>query len=269
MAPQVLPTLSLLALASADSDFSPAFFWSPRDIGVGQSAQHLHEASSHDLEGALSAISGRGKHHFVHPGKHESPEVQLVFLADDLTTERVRSHAERMSNLDSLLKSSTSSLSVPFTTRSPSSPRLFDAAMRVHHSKAEDFLSEHQNFFNDGVPNMVVVELEKAAGAPDLAANDDVIGRLSRLVNERTEGKYMGMLTGMQNTAEGNLPAASRGRLLAASTKSGPEYLHMTPTLLTAYLIMFLLFVIFLNGFCCLFSLQTPRAFPKPKKDDE
>ena len=43
-------------------------------------------------------------------------------------------------------------------------------------------------------------------------------------------------------------------------------FLHTTPTLLTAQLIMLILMVIFLGGFCCLFSLQArdlSRGLPR------
>ena len=49
------------------------------------------------------------------------------------------------------------------------------------------------------------------------------------------------------------------------SAKAPVAYLHTTPTLLTAQVVSLLLFIIFLCGFCCLFSLQTPRKFEEPK----
>ena len=42
-------------------------------------------------------------------------------------------------------------------------------------------------------------------------------------------------------------------------------YLYTGPTLLAAQLVMLMLFLIFISGFCCLFSLQTPKRFDDPK----
>jgi len=260
---------ALVGAVSAASDFSPAFLWSPRETGLGKNAEHLHEASARDLEGAVAAISGRGKHALVQAGERKAPEVQLVFLADELVTETVRSHPSELKNLDNLLKTSTSSLSVPFTTRS-GARRIFDDAPRVAASEAEKYFRENAKIFLDGVPNTVVVELKAAAGAsPEeaLASHDAIVGRLSQYVSRGTGGNYAGLLTGAQAAAAGDL--TTRGRLLAAKPQIElMPYLHMTPTLITAYMIMFLLFVIFLNGFCCLFSLQTPRKFETPAKTE-
>ena len=263
--------LSLVLSVSAATDFSPAFFWSPREVGLGRNTEHLHEASARDLEGAVAAISGRGKHGLVQGGEHAAPEVQLVFLADELTTEAVRSHPAQLQNLENIMKTSPSSLSVPFTTRSADAARLFDDASRVVASEAEEFFRKHVTFFHDGVPNTVVVELSAAAGATAeqaLAAHDAIVGRVSHIVARGTAGNYAGLLTGMQKFAKGDLPPAPRGRRLATQVQVETlPYLHMTPTLLTAYMIMFLLLVIFLNGFCCLFSLQTPKKFDTVKAE--
>ena len=54
-------------------------------------------------------------------------------------------------------------------------------------------------------------------------------------------------------------------RRLSASGAYKP-YLHTGPTLLTAQLVSLILFIIFLSGFCCLFSLQTPKKFEENKE---
>ena len=264
--------LSLVLSVSAATDFAPAFFWSPREVGLGRNAEHLHEASARDLEGAVAAISGRGKHALVQDGEHAAPEVQLVFLANELTTEAVRSHPAQLQNLENIMKTSASSLSVPFTTRSADAARLFDDASRVAASGAEEFFRKHVTFFHDGAPNTVVVELPPPAAGTTaeeaLAAHDAIVGRVSHIVARGTSGNYAGLLTGMQKLAKGDLPPAPRGRRLATQVQVETlPYLHMTPTLLTAYMIVFLLMVIFLNGFCCLFSLQTPKKFDTVKAE--
>ncbi|KAL1525584.1 hypothetical protein AB1Y20_020438 [Prymnesium parvum] len=275
MAAQLGPLLTSLAATALVPDFSPAFLWSPRPIGVGRGAEHLHETPSYDLERAVAAIAGRGKHPLIQAADREAPELQLIFLAPELTTEAVRAHGGSLKNLENLMKTSASSLSIPFTTHSAEAPRLFDGAHRVEAGEADAYFRKYSASLHDSVPNTVVVELKAASGASvseALRAHDELIGRVSSIVEQATGGQYTGLLASMasmQTLASNAVAPGPHGRLLAKSGKDGFGFLHMTPTLLTAYLICFLLFVIFLNGFCCLFSLQTPRSFPKTKKDDE
>lgn len=261
----MLAALSAFSAASAAaSDFTPAFFWSQREIGLGRNAEHLHTVSAQDLEGAVDAITKGKKSALLQSGEHPAPEVQLVFLADELHTETIREHGAGLKNLDHLLKTSTSSLSVPFTTRSADVPRMFDGATRVAASEAEKYLTEHATLYHNGVPDVLVVEL-KAGSKEALTAVDGLIGRISHVVARGTSGNYAGMLTGLQRIASGD-QLMPRGRALATAKQvETMPYLHMTPVLLTAYMVGGLLFTIFISGFCCLFSLQTPKKFDEVK----
>jgi len=190
--------------------------------------------------------------------------VQLVFLADELHTEAVREHGAGLKNLDNLLRTSASSLSVPFTTRTEDVPRIFDGATRVSAGEAEKYLTEHPTLYHNGVPDVVVVEL-KAGSKEALTMVDSLIGRLSHVVARGTSGNYAVMLTGLQRVAVGD-QLAPRGRKLAVAKQvETMPYLHMTPVLLTAYMVGLLLFTIFISGFCCLFGLQTPKKFEEVK----
>ena len=259
-----------VALGFTPTDFTPAFFWSPREIGVGRTAEHLHTVSAQDLEGAIDVITGLRKgtaHPLVTLGQKVAPEIQLVFLADGLHTEAVRQHGAGLKNLENLLQTSASSLSVPFTTRAADVPRIFDSATRLAASEAEKYLIQHASLYHNGVPDVVVVELKVEAAASEkeaLVAFDALVGRLSHIVARATKGNYAGLVTGLQRIAAGD-GQLSRGRLLQATQVETMPYLHMTPTLLTAYLVGLLLFLIFISGFCCLFSLQTPKKFDEPK----
>lgn len=254
--------MCLLGGGAADGEFSPAFVWSPRDIGVGYNAKHFHEVTDSALEEAVTAISARGKHPLIRPGEFEAPEVQLLFLAEKLSTEHVRAKGAEMRNIEKLLKDSASSLSIPFTTRTSGSPRLFGDDIRVDAHEVDQFFLDHADMFTDRKPNRVVVDLKEAMSPGDI---DALVGRVSSLVEAGTSGNYAGLLTGNHEAVPASPPF--KGRKLAAGSKA--YYLHMTPTLLTAYLMLAILLVIFLSGFCCLFSLQTPRAFPKTKKEEE
>lgn len=259
--------------AAAASDFTPAFFWSGREIGVGRNAEHLHSTTSTDLERAIDLITGKqvGGHqpnHLVPIGGHPAPEVQLIFLADELSTEAARQHGAGLKNLQHLLETSASSLSVPFTTRSEELPRIFDSATRLAASDAEKYLTEHATLYHNGVPDVVVVELKpEAASTKDaLVSVDGHIGRLSHVVARGTAGNYAAMLTGLQQIAAGDAMEGSHGRILSVDKNDEKlPYLHMTPALLTAYMVGLLLFIIFISGFLCLFGLQTPKKFDDAK----
>ena len=74
--------------------------------------------------------------------------------------------------------------------------------------------------------------------------------------------------SGVINFAHGQIGARRLlvGEQLApAQLLLSGSYLYTTPTLLTAYMISLMLFIIFISGFCCLFSLQTPKSFDELK----
>jgi len=256
--------LGLFASASAASvhEHAPAFMWSPRATGMGHYVTHQHEASAMDLEHTLLAMGGhrgKGGQPLFQVGEHKAPEVNLVFLVPGLTSESVREHAAAgaLSGVDKMLHDSASSLMVPFTNPSPELPRLFDGATRVQGDAVEDYFQAHSHIFTNGAPDTVVVELAVGSGKAGLDSVDSTVTRISASVSRRTAGNYAGLLSA-------ELKGAHAPRRLASAAEGLP-YLHMGPTLLTAYGVCFLLFVIFINGFCCLFSLQTPKRFEEVK----
>ena len=230
-----------LALAS---DYSPAFLWSPR---AGQQTEHLAAVSGLDVERMSNLFAA------------SSPEVQLVFTVEGLGTEMVRQHGESLASVDGLLQQSASSLTMPFTTAHDE--KLFSSAVRVPGAQAEEYFKAHASLFDNGVADVVVVELPTAGALThaQLAAHDALVHRVTKLVDAGTHGNYAALLTAMRG-------AVSHGVHRRLAAKAAPYYLHTTPTLLTAQLVMLMLIVIFLAGFCCLFSLQTPKRFEDTSK---
>lgn len=227
------------------------FFWSPRGGDAAQTAaEHLGALSGTDIERVSSLLLGKNA--------ASAPEVQLVFLAEGLGTDAVRQHAARLPALDRLLQKSSMSLTVPFTTAHDA--QLFSRTARVAGSQAVAHLKAHTSIFGNGVVDTVVVELPAtgATAEEQLAAHDAVIESVTSAVDAGTRGNYAALLTAKR----GAVSHATHRRLQA--TPSSP-YLHTTPTLLTAQLIMLILMTIFLSGFCCLFSLQTPKRFEESK----
>ena len=260
-------TLALLLPAAACAGYAPAFLWSEKiDVGLGHETQHLHEHGPADLERALAAIQGQPGNAggALMQGKpHASPEVTLVFLLDGLHTDAVREHGASLENVQHLVQHSASSATVPFTSRSDQHATVFEKAIRVPGATAEEYLAARPEIFTNGATDLLVIDVTQAAGSPasSLAAQDALVGRVSRAVSRATNGRYAALVTG------GGLkePVGARRRLAAAaSTKAAA--LRIDRDLLMALLVSLLLIVIFLSGFSCLFSLQTPRKFDDASK---
>ena len=246
--------LSLGALGSV-GEYSPAFFWSPTASAEAASGLEHHAAvSGSDLEHLSSLLL---------KGAHTAPEVRLVFLAEGLDTEEVRQHGGALASVEGLLHKSAASLTLPFTTAHDEKKLFARAAVRVRGgAEAEQYFKTHAPLFSNGVTDTVVVEL-RAEGATieeQLAAHDATIDRVTRAVDAATSGHYAALLTATRGAE-----ARAAHRRLAAKPKAA--YLHTHPTLLTAQLVMLILFVIFLSGFCCLFNLQTPKRFESGDKE--
>ena len=257
--------LLLVAGVGAQYGYSPAFLWSEKlNVGLGRDAQHLHELGSADLERAVAAVQGQAGNTggaLLQGSPPESPpEAHLIFLLDGLHTETVREHGAALSNMHGLLQTSVSSVSAPFTTRSVQQPTLFEKAPRIPGAKAEAYIASHPELFNNGRADLLVIEVPSAAESPaaSFSAQDALVARVSRAVSDATAGRYAALVTGDR------MQAPSTRRRLSAS---GQTPLRIDRDLLTALLIAIVLFTVFISGFCCLFSLQTPRKFDDPSKE--
>ena len=242
-------TLAVGTFAKATSaDFSPVFLWSPQaaPADVSPATEHLAAVSGPDVE-RVAAL-------FAKPTGGTVPEVHLVFLAEYLGTEMVRRHSGRLPALDRLLQNSARTLNMPFTTAHDS--ELYEHAARVTGAEAEAYLEARASLFTNGASDIIVVLLP-AVGAVEahLASHNALIERVTRAVHASTDGNYAAMLCATHS------PAPAQGARRQLSTPPPTAYLHTTPTLLVAQCIVLLLMTIFLGGFCCLFSLQTPKKF--------
>ena len=267
-------TLAFFVATAAAAQHVPAFFWTPTAFDLEmREHEFLREATSADLEQTVAAVVGespapsvKGSALFAgRPAK--APEVQLVFLADGLTTEAVRAHGSKLQALQSLMKKSAASMTAPFTIPTPQKRAFDDAKARIAGADVEEYLRANAQMYSNGAAETVVVELVAADGADaaeTLAAHDETIGKVARAVHAGTNGNYAALLTG----AHGQIGARRLlvGEQLApAQLLLSGSYLYTTPTLLTAYMISLMLFIIFISGFCCLFSLQTPKSFDELK----
>jgi len=257
----------LSLVAGSLASHSPAFFWSGRaNMGLA-GGDHFNEIGGADLQQAITALSGATSlPPLVSSAPAQAPEVQVVFMYDMLSTEDVRSHGgAAFPKLQKLMAEAPSSLSVPFTTRSASAPLHFAGAKVVPAAYAESYLTEYPQLAKNGKTDIMLVNLPmsvKAGKRDDYIANDDLVGRVTAAVAKATEGNYAVLLTGATGSDVEHV--TMRRRLQSADSPT--VGLRITPNLMAALMVSFLLIIVFLSGFCCLFSLQTPKKFEEPKQ---
>ena len=194
-----------------------------------------------------------------------APEVLAVFLHDELATEDVRTHGtDAFPVLQKLMADSPASLSVPFTTRTASLS--FEGATRVAADQAERYLEQHPALATNGKTDVLLIPLpasvQPGKRATAFLEHDALVGRVAAAVGKATRGNYVALLTGMAGGADDVQHVTMRRQLADAEPQVG---LRISPELMAGLMVSFLLIIIFLNGFCCLFSLQTPKKFEEVK----
>jgi hypothetical protein len=247
----MISTVTVLSLGA----FSPAFFWSEKlDIGVGHDAQYLNAATPAHLEqtltGTLSALAA-GPIQQTTPTSR-TPEINVVFLTPGLTTDEIRNSADGLVNIERLLKASTSSVSVPFTT----GMGVTEPTVQVAADEAIAYLTAHPELFTNNAPDLVTVQMPAVDG--ELQTTDELVAKITAAVSKASKGSYVATLAA---------PIVAGARRQLGQAELSP--LHIERDLLTALLIGAFLLVVFFSGFCCLFSLQTPRKFDEVGKATE
>lgn len=225
------------ALGAAER--APAFIWSPKALRNIERSGHFHgETSADEVEKLVNSLA-------------PLTEVAVAFVVHGpMGTSHVR--ANGLPLLEQRMRASISSLTLPFATAAEF--KLFDNAVRVAGAEAEAYFqgAAGKAALTNGKPDVVVVELD----AQQLSELDALADRIAEAVDAGSKGNYAAVLT-----AES---AVAGPRRLAA--KGSVTFLNTHPTLLTAQMVMLLIFIIFMSGFCCLFQLQTPKRFETPKE---
>ena len=280
-------------------------------MGLVGNTDHLAEVHGAELQQAMAGWASASTAAPLLSGPVQAPEVQVVFLYDQLSTEDVRAlGSTSFPKLHKLMIDSPSSLSIPFTTRA--APLTFEGVTSVPLAAAETYLAENPSLATNGKSDMLLVQVPTSvqAGERDYPAQDAAIGRVAAAVAKATNGNYAALLTGANGNAKDieyvtmrrrlsssdvqvrSPPPALRSPLpavldlFAASTPPPPSVfgsegpwlnapppgpchwqygLHITPELYAGLAVSFLLIIIFLCGFCCLFSLQA-RVAPSPSR---
>jgi len=253
--------------AAAATSHSPAFLWSGRPSAGLLGGDYLHELSGAELQNTVAVlVSGTVTQPLV-TKVATNPEVLAVFLHDELATEDVRTHGtDAFPVLQKLMADSPSSVSVPFTTRSASLS--FEGATRVAADEAERYLEQHPALATNGKTDVLLIPLPASSGGQPgqrgaaFLEHDALVGRVAAAVAKATGGNYVALLTGKAGGSDDVQHLTMRRRLAEAEPQVG---LRISPDLMAGLMVSFLLIIIFLNGFCCLFSLQTPKKFEEVK----
>jgi len=246
---------------------SPAFIWSGRPGAGLLGGDYLHEVTGTELQKTVEGLaSGAVAQPLLNKVPAGTPEVLAVFLHDELATDDVRTHGTNaFPVLQKLMADSPTSLSIPFTTRTGSLS--FEGATRVAADQAERYLEQNPTLATNGKTDVLLIPLRVDARANPLRAHgfaehDALVGRVAAAVAKATGGNYVALLTGARSH-DGFKHVTMRRQLTEAET---PQVgLRISPQLFAGLMVSFLLIVIFLNGFCCLFSLQTPKKFEEVK----
>ena len=148
----------LLLVATATAEFAaPAFAWNIKGV---KGDQHHGPVSGSDVERLISS---------------SQREVNVVFLADSLTTEDVKEYGAKLPALQGFLRD-LPSLTLPFTTAHD--VRLFEHTVaRISAAAAEEYFKSNAHLFSNGKPDVVVVELANRSVLPSRSSSPSTTPR--------------------------------------------------------------------------------------------
>jgi hypothetical protein len=232
----------------------PALFWSGMPIFVERMLTDYTPSSSvWDTVDHLAGLKSEGS--ALAPATAEKPEVVLAFTYDKLRTDLVQRNPE-FEGVVAAFEGAASQLSVPYVVRDS------QRAVAGHSCKDAAAYIEGSGVLSNGVADLVSINVDGAT-----VENDREVAQIVDMVAKATNGRYVAMVTA-NNTVPSEMvlefgakevERPMRRRLTYAQQQQ--RQIPLTPGILTGLLVGGLLLVIFLNGFCCLFALQTPKKF--------
>lgn len=232
----------------------PAYFWS--GLPLFERGLVTDYTPSSTIWEAVDHLAGLKPESSLARSSDAKPEVVLSFTYDKLRSDLVQRSSE-FAGFKAAFQRAASSLAVPYVVLdgSRSTP-----AHSVCCSTAESYL-QSSGVLTNGVNDVVNVNVGAAT-----EENDRMVSQIVEMVSKATNGRYVAMLTANSTVPSdmvlefGQKEAASTRRRLAYA-ETQVRQIPITPGILTGLLVGGLLFVIFINGFCCLFALQTPKGF--------
>lgn len=232
----------------------PAYFWS--GLPLFERGVVTDYTPSSAIWDTVDHVAGLKSASALARTSDTKPEVVLAFTYDKLRSDLVQRGSE-FSGFLAAFDQAASSLAVPYVVRDGSHAT---PGQTVCCSRAAEFLRE-SGVLSNGENDVIHVNVDGAT-----EENDLMVAQIVDMVNKATSGRYVALLTA-NNTVPSDLVlefgqkegASPRRRLAYAETQM--RQIPITPGILTGLLVGGLLFIIFINGFCCLFALQTPKKF--------
>jgi len=215
----------------------PLFAWSDEQLFTSKGAEIKSTLTQADIEDFLYALLNlrteiENTKLQVLNVLAEAPEVVVVFVEPELTTQTVSKVGDAYSaldgglynNLNAILKRSAATLTVPYVTYSTYSSlldaplihvsedlkqgsvlvvregdsslfgvfRQLSGVQTINLNDFKDYLELHSDLFLNGVADIIVVAFENS---DHLKSHDSIIGQISTYVSLETSGKYVGVYT--------------------------------------------------------------------------
>jgi len=232
----------------------PALFWSGMPIFErGVVTDYTPSSSVWDTVDHLAGLKTEGS--ALAQATAEKPEVVLAFTYDKLRTDLVQRNPE-FEGVMAAFEGAASQLSVPYVVRDTQRA----AAGHSCHDAAAHLVDS--GILSNGATELVSIDVGAAT-----AENDRKVSQIVEMVAKATSGRYVAMVTA-NNTVPSEMVLEFGAKAVERPQRRRLSYaqqqqrqIPLTPAILTGLLVGGLLLVIFLNGFCCLFALQTPKKF--------
>lgn len=287
----------------------PALFWSAGD--------HLGAKNTHNgaLDGAhlvdyvrsVMATEPRplAESNPLPAAAAAAPEVMLGLVLDQLRTDELSTMAGAhaagspeggvFSALKAAVEGASSSLVAPHTTRAPGAPSLVDAllssvsgARAVQPAELLSTLGAGAELLADGRPDLVLVQVPRAAAEGGMAGVNALLEEATRLLHRGTSGNYVAFVTANgggaplpeveiqlpqqheQHRRHGRALLADAPAVAAAADIGYTNQLHMTPAIISGLMLAFFLSFVLLVATCCMMDIPSAgHMLQEPPEQDQ
>jgi len=235
--------------------------------------------------GHSDVAKSRGADSALATAINQSPELVMVYMLNEISTNDMQTQKEVFSNLQESLNQAQSSTFAALPVSKVDVDDLLKTArvndvngVEVESSELQAYLAEHSELMANSKPDVIVVRFPSDM---DAASTDAVIGSAEKTVSAATSGKYNSILSTISSMASTGsttnlaaqwfftmgdsrtfVPSLLYGN--ATTTRNAIQYgstSTLTPTLLIAILITIYMGLLALAAYCCILALQTPEKF--------
>jgi len=281
---------------ATDFNVATSLVWSGANFLNFKNGQILTTIKCSELNNFVEILLGAKNHTSIFQNyftEHAKPAVVVVFVLP----ERIRESLFMRNSpyLKTVLETSVSSVSIPYTQTELLSVDSFSSKLintlsskvkkilvanklgaPLSVSKTIDTISiesilqkDYAAVFENEVPELVIISLD----SENLDIIESVVQKISTGINQKVNGKFVSFLTFTSLTIQHphmttfELPNFFElGSYSPQNNNTGFNFAAYWPGyMLQGILIAFISFIIVIIGFCCMFAIQTPKAFEDPK----